>query len=94
VLSTNLKVSGVGVFSAGDFLGQEGDEIVVYRDRPRGDYRKLAIRNGRLAGAILVGDTSDAIFYRDLITGGQALGALRDRLIFGEAHCRPQRLAA
>ncbi len=85
VLATNLKVSGVPVFSAGDFLGTEGDEIVVWRDSGLGTYRKLVLRHGALAGAILFGETADAPWYLDLIRAGGPLGPLRDAVIFGPA---------
>jgi nitrite reductase (NADH) large subunit len=87
VLSTNLKVSGVSVFSAGDFLGKDDDKVVTYQDRIYGEYRKLVIRGDRLIGAVLVGDTGDALWYRDLILSGASIAAMRDTLIFGEAYC-------
>ena len=43
VVSTNLKVSGVSVFSAGDFMGAEGSEQIVLSDVRRGTYKKLVI---------------------------------------------------
>lgn len=85
VLATNLKVSGVPVFSAGDFLGHEGDEVVIWRDPGLGTYRKLVLRDGALAGAILFGETADAPWYLDLIRSGQPLDRLRDAVIFGPA---------
>ena len=56
VVATNLKVSGVGVFSAGDFMGAEGSEAIVLSDVRHGTYKKLVISEGRLTGAVLVGD--------------------------------------
>jgi len=85
VLSTNLKVSGVPVFSAGDFLGEPGTESIVWRDPGVASYRKLVLRDGALAGAILFGETSDALWYLDLIRAGQPLGALRDLVVFGRS---------
>ena len=58
VVSTNLKVSGVSVFSAGDFIGAEGSEAIVLSDVRHGSYKKLVIADGRLTGAVLVGDTA------------------------------------
>lgn len=87
LLATNLKVSGVGVFSAGDFEAGEGDETVVLRDRAAGIYRKFVLREGRLAGCILVGETSGALFYLGLIRSGQDITAIRADLPFGEAYC-------
>ncbi|MGU9979849.1 NAD(P)/FAD-dependent oxidoreductase [Phreatobacter sp. HK31-P] len=85
VLSTNLKVSGVPVFSAGDFLGEPGTETIVWRDPGLGAYRKLVLRDGALAGAVLFGETSDALWYLDLIRSGQPLGPLRDQVVFGRS---------
>jgi nitrite reductase (NADH) large subunit len=84
VLATNLKVSGVSVFSAGDFEGA-GAETVVVRDAGQRSYRKLVLRDGRLAGAVLVGDTGDALWYADLIRSGACVAAFRDALAFGQA---------
>ena len=67
VMATNLKVSGVGVFSAGDFIGAAGSETIVLDDIRQGIYKKLVIAEGRLAGAVLVGDTGDALWYLELI---------------------------
>lgn len=83
VLSTNLKVSGVPVFSAGDFLGGPGTEIVIARDPGLGTYRKLVIKHDVLVGCVLFGETSDGLWYLDLIRKGRPLGALRDSLVFG-----------
>ena len=84
VLATNLKVSGVSVFSAGDFEGA-GAETVVVRDAGQRSYRKLVLRDGRLAGAVLVGDTSEALWYADLIRSGASISAFREALAFGQA---------
>lgn len=82
-VSTNLKVSGVFVFSAGD-IGPGGEEIVL-ADRGLGLYRRLVIRDGCLSGAVLFGDTSDGPFYLDLITNRTPIAALRAELAFGRA---------
>ena len=92
VNATNLKVSGVHVFSAGDFIGAAGTESIVFADPGLGTYRKLVVADGRLAGAVLYGDTSDAPWYLDLIRGGTAVEAFREDLIFGRALV--ERLAA
>lgn len=87
LLSTNLKVSGVGVFSAGEFDGGEGTETVVLRDPAAGIYRKFVLRDGRLAGCVLVGDTQGALFYLGLIRSEQDISAIRADLPFGESYC-------
>jgi nitrite reductase (NADH) large subunit len=84
VLATNLKVSGVGVFSVGDFEGV-GAETILVRDAGAHCYRKLVLRDGRLAGAVLVGDTGEALWYADLIRSGASISAFRESLAFGQA---------
>jgi nitrite reductase (NADH) large subunit len=84
VLATNLKVSGVSVFSAGDFEGA-GAETIVVRDAGQRSYRKLVVRDGRLAGVVLVGDTSEALWYADLIRSAALVSAFREALAFGQA---------
>lgn len=84
VVSTNLKVSGVSVFSAGDFLGSEGSQSIVLQDERLGSYRKLVLEGDTLAGAVLVGDTRDALWYRDLIRSGRSVATFRSDLMFGQ----------
>jgi nitrite reductase (NADH) large subunit len=85
VLSTNLKVSGVNVFSAGNFIGAEGADEIVLCDPGIGVYKKFVIADGRLAGAVLFGDTADGLWYLDLIRHGVPIEAFRDDLAFGRA---------
>ncbi len=84
-LGTHLKVSGVSVFSAGDFLGAPGTELVTLNDPGIGIYKKLVIANGRLVGVVLFGDTGDGLWYLDLIRSGAPTEAIRDELVFGRA---------
>ncbi len=83
VVSTNLKVSGVRVFSAGDYLGEDDARRIVCKDPRMGIYRKLVIRGDRLVGAILVGDTNGAADFLDLIRSGADISSMRDELMFG-----------
>ncbi|MDO9441781.1 MAG: FAD-dependent oxidoreductase [Beijerinckiaceae bacterium] len=87
LLATNLKVSGVSVFSAGDFLGEDGAQTIVLHDRGLRSYKKLVLRRmggaTRLVGCVLVGDTQDGLWYFDLIKSGAAIDAMRDDLVFG-----------
>jgi nitrite reductase (NADH) large subunit len=85
VVATNLKVSGVSVFSAGDFLGADGGEAIVLKDIKRGIYRKLVIADGRLTGAVLVGDVSDALWYLELIRTRESVAGIRSDMMFGRA---------
>jgi nitrite reductase (NADH) large subunit len=83
VVSTNLKVSGVRVFSAGDYLGEDDARRIVCKDARMGLYRKLVLRDDRLVGAILIGDTSGAADFLDLIRSGADISSMRDDLMFG-----------
>ena len=85
VNATNLKVSGVHVFSAGDFLGAAGTDAITLADPGLGTYRKLVVADGCLVGAVLYGDTTDALWYLELIRTGAAIEAFRADLIFGRA---------
>ena len=85
VLATNLKVSGVNVFSAGDFIGAAGTESIVLSDPGLGSYKKLVLQDHKLVGAVLFGDTADGLWYAELIRGGAPIGAMRGDLIFGRA---------
>ena len=97
VLATNLKVSGVSVFSAGDFVGASGTEHIVLSDPGLGSYKKLVIADNRLVGAVLFGDTADGLWYLELIRSGASIAAIRDDLVFGRAlaeRAKPKMLAA
>ena len=83
VLAANLKVSGVNVFSAGDFLGAPGTETIVLSDPGLDTYKKLVIADGRLVGAVLYGDTEDGLWYLDLIRSGACITKIRHDLAFG-----------
>jgi nitrite reductase (NADH) large subunit len=82
-IATNLKVAGVSVYSAGDFLGGPGSEAIVFSDPGLGIYKKLVLRDGRLTGAVLFGDTADGLWYLDLIRSGAPVAGFRDDLAFG-----------
>lgn len=85
ISATNLKVSGVNVFSAGDFIGAAGTEQIVLSDPGLGIYKKLVVAAGKLIGAVLFGDTADGLWYLDLIRSGEPIEAIRDDMIFGRA---------
>ena len=82
VPSTRLKVTGVDVFSAGNFMGTPASEAMVLRDPANGVYRKLVIENDLLIGSVLVGDTGAATQYVDLIAGKQNVASMRRELMF------------
>ena len=88
VVATNLKVSGVSVFSAGDFIGGEGSESLVLSDVRRGTYKKLVVGDGRLTGAVLVGDVVDALWYLELIRSRAPVAGIRADMMFGRSLSR------
>jgi nitrite reductase (NADH) large subunit len=93
VVATNLKVSGVSVFSAGDFMGADGSETIVLSDLRHGTYKKLVISGGRLTGAILIGDVGDALWYLELIRGREPVARIRNRMMFGRSLAIPSEAA-
>ncbi len=84
--ATHLKVAGAPVFSAGAFDAADA-EAITYEDRSLGVSKRLTLRDNRLVGAVLVGETDDALWYRDLIRDGASVAAFRDDLIFGPVFC-------
>ena len=84
--STKLKVTGIDLFSAGDFSGGEGTEEIVMSDPFGGVYKKLVIKDDKLIGACLYGDTVDGSYYFKLLRDGRSIESSRDRLMFGESN--------
>ncbi|HEY9020789.1 MAG TPA: nitrite reductase large subunit NirB [Paracoccaceae bacterium] len=83
--ATKLKVTGVDLFSAGDFADAPGREDIVFRDPARGVYKRLVIEQDRLVGAVMYGDTADGSWFFGLIKDGTDIAPFRDTLIFGPA---------
>jgi nitrite reductase (NADH) large subunit len=84
IASTKLKVTGIDLFSAGNFMGGEGTEEVVLSDPSGGVYKKLVLQDDRLVGACLYGDTADGGWYFKLIKDATPVDEFRDQLMFGE----------
>ncbi len=84
--STKLKVTGIDLFSAGDFTGGADCEEIVMSDPYGGVYKKLVIRDGKLIGACLYGDTVDGSWYFKLLREGRKIHDIRDKLMFGESN--------
>ncbi|WP_045383322.1 NADPH-nitrite reductase [Bacillus spizizenii] len=59
VLSTQLKVSGVEVFSAGDFNESDEKKAIKVFDEQDGIYKKIVLRGNQIVGAVLFGDSSE-----------------------------------
>ena len=83
--STKLKVTGIDLFSAGDFMGGEGAEEIIMSDPFGGVYKKLVIKDDKLIGACLYGDTVDGSYYFKLLRDGRSVADIRDKLMFGES---------
>jgi nitrite reductase (NADH) large subunit len=84
--STKLKVTGIDLFSAGDFTGGPDCEDIVMSDPFAGVYKKLVIKNDKLVGACLYGDTVDGSWYFKLLREGRKVSDIRDKLMFGESN--------
>ncbi|WP_075968110.1 nitrite reductase large subunit NirB [Immundisolibacter cernigliae] len=92
VVSAQLKVSGIDVFSSGDFDAPDADDLVL-RDPAAGVYRRLVLAGPRVVGAVLVGDVSDGPWFQQLIASRTDISAAREVLLFGRSLAEP-RLAA
>jgi nitrite reductase (NADH) large subunit len=86
--STQLKVSGIHVFSAGNHHAGPGSESLVLRDPKRGIYKRLVIEQDKIRGAVLYGDVRDSGWYLDLMNEGRNIHAFRDQLLFGAPQSR------
>ena len=86
VTSTKLKVTGIDVFSAGDFTGNDKTEEIVLSDPSGGVYKKLVIQGDHLVGAVMYGDTADGAWYFQLLRDKQNIAEIRDHLMFGSNH--------
>ncbi len=85
VTSTKLKVTGIDLFSAGDFQGGSSDsEEITLNDPHGGVYKKLVIRDNKLVGGVMYGDTADGPWYFQLLKDGRDIHDIRDQLIFGQ----------
>ncbi|RPI47300.1 MAG: NAD(P)/FAD-dependent oxidoreductase [Betaproteobacteria bacterium] len=86
LVSTKLKVTGIDVFSAGDFIGGADSEEITLNDPCGGVYKKLVIEDGRIVGSVLYGDTVDSSWYLQLMRDKQDVREIRDQLMFGQTH--------
>jgi nitrite reductase (NADH) large subunit len=86
VTSTKLKVTGIDLFSAGDFAGNKESEELVFQDAARGVYRKLVVQENRIKGAVMYGDTIDGPWYFDLMRDDTDISDMRENILFGQAH--------
>jgi nitrite reductase (NADH) large subunit len=84
--ATQLKVTGVSLYSAGDFAEAEDREEIVLRDAAAGVYKRLVLKDNAIVGAVLYGETTDGPWFFDMLKRGADTSELRDTLIFGQAY--------
>jgi nitrite reductase (NADH) large subunit len=85
-VATKLKVTGINLFSAGDFADGKDREEIVLRDAARGVYKRLVLKDEKLIGAVMYGDTADGAWFFDFVKTGKPITELRETLIFGPAY--------
>ncbi|MFD1694996.1 nitrite reductase large subunit NirB [Roseibium aestuarii] len=86
VTATKLKVTGVDLYSAGDFAEAEDREEIVLRDASSGVYKRLVLKDNKIVGAVLYGETSDGPWFFDMLKKGTDIAPMRETLIFGQAY--------
>ena len=84
--ATKLKVTGINLFSAGDFAEAPDREEIVLRDAARGVYKRLVLKENKLTGVVMYGETQDGAWFFDLLKRGSDVTELRDTLIFGQSY--------
>lgn len=86
VTSTKLKVTGIDLFSAGDFTGDDTTENIIMKDAARGVYKKIVVKDNQIRGAVMYGDTVDGAWYFQLLRDNTDISDIRDHLMFGQSH--------
>ncbi len=86
MLSTKLKVTGIDLFSAGDFHGDEDTETILFQDPAGGIYKKIVVKDNQIKGAVLYGDTIDGAWYFQLMRENANIQDIRQSLLFGQSH--------
>ena len=84
--ATQLKVTGVKLYSAGDFAEADDREEIVLRDATAGVYKRVVLKDNRVLGAVLYGDTADGSWFFDLLKRGTDIAPMRDTLIYGQSY--------
>jgi nitrite reductase (NADH) large subunit len=83
---TKLKVTGIDVYSVGDFADGEDREEIVLRDATAGIYKRVVLKDDRIVGAVLFGEVRDGAWFNDLKKKAANISAMRDTLIYGQAY--------
>ncbi|MDB5556607.1 MAG: nirB [Rhizobium sp.] len=82
---TKLKVTGINLFSLGDFADGDDRQEIVLRDAAGGTYKRLVLKDNRIIGTVLYGETADGAWFNDLQKKKVDISDMRDTLIFGQA---------
>ena len=88
-IATRLKVTGLNLFSAGDFSTRDDRQDIALHDPARGTYKRLVIQDNRLVGCVLFAETGDGGYFFNLIQSGADISAIREALIFGADFSAP-----
>ena len=92
--STKLKVTGIDLFSVGDFIGDDDSETLTFQDPKRGIYKKVVLKENKVIGSVMYGDTTDGSWYFKLLKDGTNVTEFRDSLLFGQTNIDSSDLAA
>ena len=84
VTATKLKVTGINLFSAGDFIGDNESEVLIYQDTSRHIYKKIVLRENKIIGTVLYGDTTDGNWYFSLLSDEKDISGIREDILFGQ----------
>ncbi|WP_019995055.1 nitrite reductase large subunit NirB [Aureimonas ureilytica] len=83
---TKLKVTGINLYSVGDFADAPDREEIVLRDATAGVYKRLVVKDNKILGAVLYGETADGGWFADLMKKQSDITEMRDTLIFGQSY--------
>lgn len=83
-IPTSLKIDGIDLFSSGEFIASDDDEVLLVDAREYGIYRKIVINNNRIKGVLLYGDVTDGLWYQELMLNKADISSFRQRLLFGK----------
>jgi len=93
VTATQLKVTGIDLFSAGDFQGNGNSQVIIYSDPQRYHYKKLVIEDNKIVGVVLYGAILDGRWYFSLLNAKQDISTIRDTLVFGQQYCEQEKVS-
>jgi nitrite reductase (NADH) large subunit len=93
-MATQLKVTGIDLFSAGDFKGDEQCQSLIYKDLERFIYKKIVLKDNKIIGIVLYGDTDDGQWYFSMLTTQQDISAIRSMMLFGQQYCEQTEVIA